>query len=56
LFLATGTAPANTAPIDPADIWVIDADTIRVHNKQPNVRLVGFNAPETRNASCPAEK
>ena len=55
MFLATGTAPANTAPIDPADIWVIDADTIRVHNKQPNVRLVGFNAPETRNANCSAE-
>jgi endonuclease YncB( thermonuclease family) len=27
---------------------VIDGDTIRVYQKRPNVRLVGFNAPETR--------
>jgi endonuclease YncB( thermonuclease family) len=35
---------------------VIDGDTIRVHHKQPNVRLVGFNAPETRRAQCNAER
>ena len=52
LFLAM---PANTEPINPADIWVLDGDTIQVHHQHPNVRLVGFNAPETRNASCPAE-
>jgi endonuclease YncB( thermonuclease family) len=27
----------------------------RFINQQPNVRLVGFNAPETRNAACTAE-
>jgi endonuclease YncB( thermonuclease family) len=52
LFLAI---PANAEPIDPTDIWVIDADTIRVRSKQPNVRLVGFNALESRNAACNAE-
>jgi endonuclease YncB( thermonuclease family) len=47
--------PANAAPIDPADIFVIDADTIRIHHEQPNIRLIGFNAPETRNAACSTE-
>ena len=46
---------ANAEPIDQTDIRVIDDDTIRVYHHQPNVRLVGFNAPETRNAACPAE-
>jgi endonuclease YncB( thermonuclease family) len=48
-LLSTGLAIA--APIDSADIRIIDGDTIRVHHK-PNVRLVGFNAPETRRAAC----
>jgi endonuclease YncB( thermonuclease family) len=52
LFLAV---PTNAKPIDPDDIWVIDGDTIHIHSKQPNIRLVGFNAPETRNATCQAE-
>jgi endonuclease YncB( thermonuclease family) len=38
------------------DIRVIDGDTIRVFQKRPNVRLVGFNAPETRRAQCEAER
>src|SRR5215813_14555299 len=46
---------AHAEPIDPTDIRVIDGDTIRVYHQQPNVRLVGFNAPETRNAACDAE-
>ena len=29
---------------------------IRVRHTQPNVRLVGFNAPETRRAVCEAER
>jgi len=52
LFLATSTF---AEPIDPADIWVIDGDTIQVHHQHPNVRLVGCNTPETRHANCPAE-
>src|SRR6516225_12457483 len=52
LLLAT---PTIAEPIDPSDIRVIDGDTIRVYHQQPNVRLVGFNAPETRRADCTAE-
>src|SRR5215471_18889486 len=48
--------PALSAPIEPGDVLVIDGDTIRVYQKQPNVRLVGFNAPETRRAACAAER
>ena len=53
LLLLSTTSLAE--PIDPSDIRVIDGDTIRVYHQQPNVRLVGFNAPETRHAACPAE-
>jgi hypothetical protein len=52
-FLSTAIAAA--APIDSADIHVIDGDTIRVYHQKPDVRLVGFNAPETRRAACEAE-
>jgi endonuclease YncB( thermonuclease family) len=51
-FACTGLAQA--APIEPVDVRVIDGDTIRVYHKQPNVRLVGFNEPETRRAACAA--
>lgn len=47
---------ASAASIDPADIRVIDGDTIRVFHRKPNVRLVGFNAPETRRARCKVER
>jgi endonuclease YncB( thermonuclease family) len=32
------------------------SDTVRLHHKKPDVRLVGFNAPETRRAKCEAER
>jgi endonuclease YncB( thermonuclease family) len=48
-------ASVSAAPIDAADVHVIDGDTIRVHHAKPDVRLVGFNAPETRRAACEAE-
>jgi endonuclease YncB( thermonuclease family) len=41
---------ASAAPINPGEVCVIDGDTIRVFHSEPNVRLVGFNAPETRRA------
>lgn len=53
-FVFAGNAGA--APIDPSNVHVIDGDTIRLHRKKPNVRLVGFNAPETRRAACDAER
>lgn len=47
---------ATAAPINPDNIRVIDGDTIRIYQRAPNVRLVGFNAPETRHAECEAEQ
>jgi endonuclease YncB( thermonuclease family) len=49
-------SPGVAAPIEPNDIRVIDGDTIRVNHQQPNVRLVGFNAPETQRAQCEPER
>jgi endonuclease YncB( thermonuclease family) len=46
---------ARGAPIDPKDVHVVDGDTIRLFHKRPDVRLVGFNAPETDRAMCAAE-
>ena len=38
-------------------VRVIDGDTISLDDGRPNVRLVGFNAPETGNrAQCEAER
>ena len=59
LILACSIAistPTNAEPINPADVHVIDGDTIRVHDKKPDVRLVRFNAPETRRAQCETER
>jgi len=47
---------ALSAPITPDEIRVVDGDTIRLHQQRPDVRLVGFNAPETRRALCDAER
>lgn len=47
---------ALAGSINAEDIRVIDGDTLRVFQKKPNVRLVGFNAPETRRAQCEAER
>src|SRR5215471_9744 len=55
LLLVLLSTTAIAEPIDPSDIRVIDGDTIRVYHQQPNVRLVEFNAPETRRAECTAE-
>jgi endonuclease YncB( thermonuclease family) len=55
-LLAILSMPAVAEQIDPADIRVVDGDTIRVYHEQPDVRLVGFNAPETRWAACNAER
>src|SRR4029079_1777068 len=55
---AAATAPASTAAptAAPISVYVIDGDTIRLNDGRPNVRLVGFNAPETGSrARCEAE-
>ncbi len=50
-LICTGAA---AEPISPASIRVIDGDTIAVG--KIHYRLVGFDAPETLHARCPAER
>ena len=47
--------PVMAEPIEPASVRVIDGDTIAVDGHKPNIRLVGFNTPEIRNARCEDE-
>jgi endonuclease YncB( thermonuclease family) len=54
-LLFTNPYSLSAEPIGSSDVRIIDGDTIRVYHKHPNVRLVGFNAPETRRAACEAE-
>jgi endonuclease YncB( thermonuclease family) len=49
-------AAVRADPIDSDRIHVIDGDTIHVAGTTPDVRLVGFNAPETTRAQCPEER
>ena len=56
LLTASNISAGKAESIEPDQVRVIDGDTIRVYNKRPNVRLVGFNAPETRRAQCEAER
>jgi len=39
-----------------SDVRIIDGDTINIPGNTPNVRLVGFNTPETWRPSCTAER
>jgi endonuclease YncB( thermonuclease family) len=52
---AAVTEPVSVLSSD--TVRVIDGDTINLGDGQPNVRLVGFNAPETgERALCDAER
>jgi hypothetical protein len=42
-------------PVASSDVRVIDGDTVALNGSRERVRLVGFNAPETRNAACSTE-
>ena len=55
LALTLFATPAMAEPIEPASVRVIDGDTIAVDGHKPNIRLVGFNTPEIRNAKCEDE-
>lgn len=60
-FLSAVAPPAerNTTQdrsLRASDIRIIDGDTIGVRGMKANVRLVGFNAPETWRPSCSAER
>ena len=54
--------PAAVQPTPPdgtlrsSDVRIIDGDTVNIRGITPNVRLVGFNAPETWRPSCTAER
>jgi len=51
---AKSVAQTTAAPIS---VQVIDGDTIGLNDGRPNVRLVGFNAPETGSrARCETER
>lgn len=39
-----------------SDVRIIDGDTVDIRGMTANVRLVGFNAPETWKPSCTAER
>ena len=54
--LSLPAAAAEPKPLAPSDVRVIDGDTVRLHGAKPDVRLVGFNAPETRRAKCDPER
>lgn len=56
--LATQNSPnstANTRIVQARDIRVIDGDTVSISGERADVRLVGFNTPETRSPACSAE-
>jgi endonuclease YncB( thermonuclease family) len=56
LLSALSVGAVSSTPIASDEVRVIDGDTIRIHHQKPDVRLVGFNAPETRRAICEAER
>ncbi|WP_170588229.1 SH3 domain-containing protein [Ruegeria arenilitoris] len=51
--------PTNNNPssrtVRASEVRVIDGDTVAIRGQQANVRLVGFNAPETGSPACNAE-
>ena len=56
LALLISIATATAEPIEPSTVHVVDGDTIRISGWMQSVRLVGFNAPETEQAQCEAER
>jgi micrococcal nuclease len=54
-LLLAMVAHAHGQPVSSIDIRVVDGDTIALSGLRQHIRLVGFNAPETRNVGCEAE-
>jgi endonuclease YncB( thermonuclease family) len=59
LLSSRGSTVAQSPPqgraLRTSDVRVIDGDTVDIRGQDANVRLVGFNAPETWRPSCNAE-
>jgi endonuclease YncB( thermonuclease family) len=56
LVLSCFAAAANADPIQPGAIGIVDGDTITVQGQARQVRLLGFDTPETGfEARCVAE-
>lgn len=57
---SSGPAVVQVTPPDQglraSDVRIIDGDTVDIRGLPANVRLVGFNAPETWRPSCSAER
>lgn len=51
----TPTNNPNSRTVSASEVRVIDGDTVAIRGQQANVRLVGFNAPETGSPACNAE-
>lgn len=52
------SAPTNnpsSRTVSASEVRVIDGDTVAIRGQRANVRLVGFNAPETGSPACNAE-
>ena len=53
--VAAAPSPSAGRVLRASDVRVIDGDTVDIRGQDANVRLVGFNAPETWRPSCNAE-
>jgi micrococcal nuclease len=49
-------APVSAEPITIDKFTITDGDTIHLNGAAKGTRLVGFNAPETRDARCDKER
>jgi endonuclease YncB( thermonuclease family) len=52
---AVTQSPSQGRTLQASDVRVIDGDTIDIRGQDANIRLVGFNTPETWRPSCNAE-
>jgi endonuclease YncB( thermonuclease family) len=53
---AVAQPTAQDRTLRSSDVRIIDGDTVDIRGLPANVRLVGFNAPETWRPSCAAER
>lgn len=53
---AAAQPTAQDRTLRSSDVRIIDGDTVDIRGLPANVRLVGFNAPETWRPSCAAER